>query len=168
MIYGELGIIPIKVDITSKMISYWVNLVDDIHKNYANLDLAKLASRVYYLLQDLHYKNKIKSPWIEHVKTSLCSSGFSGVWYSQSFINRKWIVKSFTQKQKDLFVQSWISDVERSSNNNIYKYIKGHFEQSIYVKELPSGLCKTFIRFITRNHRLPIETGRWSSIPVNE
>lgn len=29
-------------------------------------------------------------------------------------------------------------------------------------------LCKVLIRFRTRNHKLPIETGRWNSIPFQE
>ena len=30
------------------------------------------------------------------------------------------------------------------------------------------SLCKKLISFFTRNHRLPIETGRWQNIPTNE
>ena len=33
---------------------------------------------------------------------------------------------------------------------------------------LPTYNCKILIRFLTRNHRMPIETGRWKSIPINE
>ena len=42
------------------------------------------------------------------------------------------------------------------------------FQQSIYIKKLPTYYCKNLFRFLTRNHRLPIETGRWKSTPTNE
>lgn len=33
---------------------------------------------------------------------------------------------------------------------------------------LSKGLCKVLLRFRTRNHKLPVETGRWNSIPLQE
>ena len=45
---------------------------------------------------------------------------------------------------------------------------KTNFQQSEYLKLLPTSLCRTFIRFRTRNHKLLVETGRWRSIVLNE
>ena len=123
---------------------------------------------MYMLIQELVSKNKIKSPWIDNIKNILCSSGYSGIWYSQSFTNAKWLIKSSYQKLKDSFIQNWHSEIERTSNTNIYKLFKTQFKQSIYIKMLSTYYCKLLIRFLTRNHKLPIEVGRWRSIPSNE
>lgn len=161
MIYGELGATPLYIDIQVRLVSFWCKLIE-------NSDKHKLSSFVYDAIYELHQHNQIKSVWIETVKDILCSNGFSGVWYSQSFINRTWLQNALKQKLNDVFIQNWTSQIQCTSENNIYKVFKTSFEQSKYISILPTALCKLFMRFRTRNHRLPIETGRWSSIPVNQ
>ena len=98
----------------------------------------------------------------------LCLSGYSGVWYSQKCVNSKWLIKSTAQKFRDLYIQKWRSIIEQTTATNMYKYIKTDFTRSRYIDILPFHLCKSFMAFRTRNHRLPVETGRWQNIPVNE
>ena len=50
----------------------------------------------------------------------------------------------------------------------IYKIFKDTFETSSYIKQLPHFLCRTFMAFRTRNHRFPVELGRWYGKPLNE
>ena len=107
-------------------------------------------------------------PWIKFVKNLLCSLGFPVIWYSQSFINANWIVKAVNQKLKDVFIQLWRSKIGIESDSNIYRVFKVNFEQSPYIKLLSINLCKTFLRYRTRNHRLPTEIGRWRGIPYND
>ena len=161
MIYGELGAAPLYIDIQTRIISFWCNLIQNSEKN-------KLSSIVYKAIYELQSQKEIKSKWIENVKNILCSNGFSGVWYSQSFINSTWLQKALKQKLNDIFIQNWNSQVQSTSESNIYKIYKTKFEQSIYISILSTSLCKSFIRFRTRNHRLPIEVGRWSGIPINQ
>ena len=168
MVYGEIGITPVSVDIKNRIVSYWTKLINNINETNNNNIQQKISSRTYIILHDLASKNKIKSLWIDNIKNILCNSGYSGIWYSQSFIYSKWLVKSSHQKFKDMFIQDWLSDIQRSSNTNIYKLSKIKFQQSIYIKKLPTYYCKTLISFLTRNHKLPIETGRWASTPINE
>lgn len=111
---------------------------------------------------------RIKSLWIENIKTLLCSLGFSGIWCSQSFLNKKWLVKAAQNKLNDLFIQRWLENIRLTSNSNFYKIFKTTFQQSNYFSHLSTYYCKTFIRFRTRNHRFPVETGRWRSIPFDE
>ena len=67
-----------------------------------------------------------------------------------------------------MFVQKWYSDLDLTSNTNFYKLIKQTFEQTRHLYKLPHHLCKALISFRTRNHRLPIEVGRWRGIPAND
>ena len=76
-------------------------------------------------------------------------------------MNSKWLVKAVNQKLKDIFIQTWISKLDIESESNIYHLFKSYFEISKYVSILPTHLCKVVMAFRTRNHRLPVETGRW-------
>ena len=82
---------PISVDIKNRLISYWTKLITDMNldncNNINNNAQQKLSSKMYTLVYELSNKNKIKSPWIDNIKNILCTSGYSGIWYSQSFTN---------------------------------------------------------------------------------
>ena len=95
MIYGELGITPLYVDIQKRIISFWCKLIEN-HETF------RLSSIIYNAIYVLHKENKIKCQWIDNVKTILCLQGFSGVWYSQSFISSNWLEKAMSQKLKDV------------------------------------------------------------------
>ena len=159
MIYGELGIMPLSIDIQTRTISFWSKLTDTD-------DLNKLSSLLYKIIYGMSFEQKVKSLWLNNIKSLLCSLGFSGVWYSQSFLNSKWLVKAINNKMKDLFLQKWNTNLEMTSNSIFYKIIKTNFRTSKYLSRLPESLCKLFLRFRTRNHRLPIEIGRWQSVPL--
>ena len=161
MIYGELGITPLDIDIHTRMVSFWTKLVENRGTN-------KLASFVYNMLSEMHNSRKIKSSWVEKIKSLLCSLGFSAVWYSQSFINSTWLIKAVNQKLKDIFIQTWRSKIEIESESNVYRIFKTNFEESKYITILSTLLCKRFLSFRTRNHKLPVETGRWKGVPYNE
>ena len=161
MLYGELGIMPLEVDIHTRIISIWSKLI----QHDATYRLSKM---MYHIVYTLSNGNQIKCKWIEYVKELLCSLGFSGIWYDQTCTSKLWIVKAAKMKLKDLFIQKWRSGIDIMSSSNFYKIFKTNFEQSEYLRNLPNSLCKTLIRFRTRNHKLPVETGRWRSIALNE
>lgn len=161
MIYGELGIFPVTVEIQSRIISYWCKLIE-------NANTTKLSSSIYAIIHAMYENKHLKSQWLDNVKHLLCSQGYSGIWYSQSFTNAKWLTNSFQQKLKDLYMQKWYSSVNMSSSNNNYKLFKDRFEISSYINKLSPYLCKRFLAFRTRNHRFPIELGRWHGTPLND
>ena len=161
MIYGELGITPLYIDVQTRMVSFWSNLIEN-HEN------CKLSSCIYSAVHALHKEKKINSQWINSVSNILCMHGFSGVWYQQSFANSIWLQKAIKQKLTDVYIQKWISQIKVTSESNCYKIFKTHFGQSKYISTLPRSQCKSLIRFRTRNHKLPVEVGRWKSVPLNE
>ena len=75
MLYGELGVMPLKVDIHTRIISFWSKLIEN-NPSY------KLSSMMYNIIYSLSNETRIKSKWIENVKKLLCTLGFSGIWYS--------------------------------------------------------------------------------------
>ena len=69
---------------------------------------------------------------------------------------------------KDQYVQNWNSFVEKSSSSLNYRIFKDNFEMDPYFLILSNYKYRIFTVFRARNHRLPVETGRWSSIPLSE
>ena len=59
---------------------------------------------------------------------------------------------------KTCFMHHWHSDIERTSNTNLYKYFKTSFGISNYINSLDKSSCKRVIAFRTSNHTLPIKT----------
>ena len=103
MIYGEIGVMPLAVDIQTRVVSFWSELIaTDLSEHY------KLSSIIYNVIYALHDTTGFKSQWLDNVKSLICSLGFAGVWYSQSFSNINWFVKACNQKLKDTFIQDWL------------------------------------------------------------
>ena len=161
MLYGELGIMPVEIEIHTRIISFWSKIIE-------NNPMHKLSTMMYGIIFTISNQSRITCKWIEYTKQLLYSLGFSDIWDDQDFPSKLWLVKAAKLKLKDLFLQKWRGDIDITSNNNFYKCFKSDFVQNEYIKLLPNSLCKTFIRFRTRNHKLPVETGRWASIPLNE
>jgi hypothetical protein len=70
-------------------------------------------------------------------------------------------------KLKDLFINAWYSQIENSSKGSTYRIFKQTFQFERYLTSTPYGYLTYMLKFRTRNHRLPIETGNWSKTPLN-
>ena len=77
-------------------------------------------------------------------------------------------MKAVNKKIKDQFIQNWTANIECTSNSNIYSIFKTKFERSQYILQLPQSFCKRFTRFRTRNHKLPVETGKWKGLQLSK
>ena len=160
MIYGELGVYPLIIDIQSRTVSFWAKVKIN-RTNY-------IASMIYDGLYSLNEQRKLKSKWLDNIKYLLCSNGYGNIWENQTNFNVDWFTKSFKQKLKDTFLQNWNSLVDQSSSGQNYRMFKQKFEINNHFTFLTNKKCRLLTGFRTRNHRLPIEVGRWSSIPINE
>ena len=109
---------------------------------------------------------KKKYPSFHEVRSILIKCGLINIWDIQSNVNGIWLKQSVRQKLKDIFLNDWYSSVENSSNSTFYRIFKT-FELEKYLYTTPRSLLSFLIRFRTRNHKLPIETGSWGRIPVN-
>ena len=74
----------------------------------------------------------------------------------------------FKQRLKDQFIQKWSTDIDSSSKGHTYRIFKSIFGYEKYLSILTRKFRKTFARFRTSYHHLPIETGRWLGIPIND
>ena len=76
MVYGELGRHPIRVEVASRMISFWGNLISG--------EGSKISSILYKLMYKLNQNGDISFPWIDKIQQILDDCGYSEVWLSQS------------------------------------------------------------------------------------
>ena len=81
------------------------------------------------------------------------------------FPNRNWLIKSTKPKLTDLYLNEWKNEIEINTSCVIYRMFKSKFEFEKYLTKTPAKLQNFFIRFRTRNYKLPIEVGRWRRIP---
>ena len=129
MIYGELGITPLYVDIQKRIISFWCKLIEN-HETF------RLSSIIYNAIYVLHKENKIKCQCIDNGKTILCFQGFSGVWYSQSFISSNWLEKAMSQKLKDVFIRNWTAQINAMRHQIVICIKFSKREMFIYICDI--------------------------------
>ena len=163
MVYGETGIFPLSLDIQARIVSFWTKLLQNADNNSK-----KLSSYIYDIIYNLNEQGKCKSKWLENVKSLIQKNGFGNIWQQQQSINKRWFNLSFKQKIKDQYLQTWDALVNKSSCSLNYRIFKTTFGMNDYFSYLSNQNCRILTAFKTRNHRLPIETGRWTGIPVNE
>ena len=101
MIYGELGITPISVDIKARVASFWSKIIEPVD------DTTKLSSLLYNTVYNLHKNCNFKSSFVENAKNIIESCGFSGFWIYQSVPNPKWFSLAIFQRLKDQYMQEW-------------------------------------------------------------
>ena len=123
---------------------------------------------MYQILFHMYKNNIIKSEYINNIKIIINTCGFSGIWESQSVANPKWFNLAISQKLQDQYLQNWSSIVDTSLCGTNYRLFKDEFGYSDYLSLLPHYYSNILLLFRTRNHRLPIEVGRCTDIPINE
>ena len=62
----------------------------------------------------------------------------------------------------------WYTKLDTSPPATNYRIFKIKFEQEHYLQKLPFQTKKNLCLFRTRNHKLPIETGRWIRLDISE
>ena len=76
MIYGELGIMPIIVDIKARIASFCSKLIVPIGGT------KMLASGIYDIIFHMHKNSICRSSFIDNVKFIVESCGLAGIWQS--------------------------------------------------------------------------------------
>lgn len=159
IVYGETGVLPLKIDIQSRVIGFWAKLVCPSTKS--------ISSKLYFIAKT-YFDNQNRNScfqWFENVRNILISCGFSGFWLNQTFLNKTWLIKATKQKLTDLYINEWENDCQNNTSCNVYRIFKTKFGYEDYLSKVPSKYRKFLIKIRTRNHKLPIETGRWKKIP---
>jgi hypothetical protein len=168
MVYGESGCHPLWVDIEERMINFWSSICTT-----NNLTNCKLSCIIYQHLRVITRNlsdNLLQKrfPWVYCIKNVLLKTGLINIWETHVFPNTKWLKLTVKQKLKDLSINEWFSNVETSSKGQTYRIFKHNFQTERYLANTPKQYIYHMLKFRTRNHRFPIETGSWARVPVNQ
>ena len=165
IVYGETGVYPIAIDIQTRIISYWSKLIESGSNPLAASVYTHLKSKYDSCPAEIRHK---RFAWLDNVKNILTSCGFINIWRTQSFPNKLWLKNAIQQKLRDIFIGEWFRTIEESRSCMTYKLIKNKFEFETYLLNTPQRYMKSMIQFRTRNHKLPVETGRWNNTPYDQ
>ncbi len=92
------------------------------------------------------------------------------MWHQQaSFIpHPKWLKSLVKQNCRDQFYQNWSEAISTSSKCRIYRVFKQELSIENYLLTTSAKVRKQLVRFRTRNHRLPVETGSWVGLELQQ
>ena len=160
MLHAEFGREPIELQIKSRMIKYWISIVNNENPN-------KLTKLMYNIMVDETNKGKTFK-WLEYIKNILIAVGKPDL-INQHVINNPHATKSkITATLKDLIKQKWYADLNESSKGRTYSIFKENIALESYLITLPRRFYIPLIKFRTANYKLPMETGRWDDSSIEE
>ena len=160
MLHAELGRVPIELQIKSRMIKYWISLVNNDNGN-------KLSKIMYNIMLD-ETNNGNTFKWLDYIKDILISVGKPDL-INQPHINNPHATKlKIVTSLKDLVIQDWYAKLNQSSKGRTYSLFKENVDFESYLTTLPKRFYIPLIKFRTANFKLPIETGRWENVNIED
>ena len=155
-VYGDLGRYPLYIQRYVRIIKFWCRIVssDNILVSYLYNNMVEACGK--------GAKN-----WASNVKTLLDTYGFSYAWCNPGLINLKTFHLLFKERVIDVFKQSWVNDINRSSSLMLYKDFKGELVYERYLDILPYKLRIGISQLRLAAHQLRIVTGRYSQNRVD-
>ena len=162
-VYGELGVLPLFIQRKIRVVKYWLKII--------SVDRRVLFPfSVYKRLLELSIDKPNCITWATLVKDVLNKCGLGYAWVDQCVNNETEFLSIFRERVKDMFLQNWRSEVERSSNNRLYKHIKPSFSYEMYLTFCSKVHRISLTRIRLSSHSFNIERGRWGAhrVPVNE
>jgi hypothetical protein len=144
------------------MISFWIKLFKD-----KETKLSRILYK-YFFLHKSALDIGANFKWIRCIQNILQECSLNHIWVSQKVDNEKWLISAINQNLNCQFQQKWSSDCNASSKSMIYNLFTSNiFTARNYLEIIVRrNIIYTSVKFRTSNHRLPIETGRWSNIHV--
>ena len=159
-VYGECGQYPLYIHVYSRIIKFW-------HKLCVDTD-GKLSSSMLKTMHECFNLNIFQSDWLTKVKSILDDCGLSFVWLDPNLVSTEWLNKKINSRLQDIFIQSWRQQTTDCSKSCHYHLYKPNFGIEKYLDSLPWCYRVACTKLRTSNHKLPIEKGRYRSLPREE
>ena len=90
------------------------------------------------------------------------------MWVYQRHINTFSLGLIIQQTLHDQFLQMWRANLDNSSKGKNLNYIKDAVCLENFFLILPKHLYLKMVHFRTGNHKMPVETGRWQNIELDD
>ena len=115
------------------------------------------------------FDNNGKRNWVTGVRELLCKCGFGHVWENQNVQYKSSFIISFTQRLKDIYLQTWIASLNLANKCFYYRMFKYEITQEEYLSKVNVKKFRMALsRFRCSSHDLFVETGRYLNINRNE
>ena len=160
MLHAELGIKAVDIKIKTRMIGFWLNIV--------NSKESKLSKLLYKFLLCEYNGGIYQHKWIHCIKEILVSVGRVDLLHKEVIENPKLIKIQISKTLSDLYIQQWHTKVSSSSKGRTYNLFKHDINFENYLTKLTKKHYSALLKFRLSNHRLPVETGRWENTPLDE
>ena len=160
MVKGELGLKDISEYVNNRMLNFWYNV--------ATGDESKISSILYKWIKLLHDQNIFKSAWLDKIKTTLDHMGMSYLFHNIESTNKNWFKNTVKLKLKDICEQEWADSVFSNTTCLNYRAMTNCRKLQDYLINLPSQYMYALCKFKCANHKMPIVTGRYSGIPLDD
>ncbi len=145
MIYGELGLLPLKLTIYKRILSYWGKLVTSPDE--------RISHTLYRIMLNDSLCMNARYEWPEFIKNILCQNGFGDVWLFQNQIT-KYFGDEIDQRLLDCSIQELTGSCSNSNKGRNYILLKEDRQPETYFKLLNHKEYLTLFKHRTSNHML--------------
>ena len=159
-VYGEFGIFPLKININMRVLKYWLKIIrpTTTYDNYIRKIYLEL------LLTNIYYPDK--ETWVTKVKDILFKCGLGYYWLNQKVENEQLFLSTVKQRLKDIYKQEWNANIQGTSDNRLYKYLKSDFSFENYLNLPNLHLRNSLSKLRLSSHLFNVERGRWNNLPL--
>ena len=127
MLYADLGRVPIEMHVKSRMIGYWISIINGCE--------AKYCKKIYNLMKIEVEKGKVFK-WLNYIKQILISVGMPDL-LNQPFINNPKATKTLIKTiLNDIYLQEWHAKLQNSSKVRAYSIFKQNLNFETYLNTL--------------------------------
>lgn len=154
---GELGRNSLTPTILSKIISYWIKIVNSPHDKA----IFQCYQYQYHLCE-----NRNVDCWATSVKQVLFLFGFGYAWTEHSVGDMDCFLNEFKTRSKDIDTQNWHGMLMEYGNLRTYRTIKQDLQLEPYLKlNLHKNILNRLARLRGGLLRIGVNTGRWENVP---
>ena len=160
MLHSEFGRYSLKVNIKVRILTCWFSVINGRQN--------KLAFLVYKIMLNDFETGFYAHKWIECVKNILQAAGRNDIWISQTVQNPNSLKCKIHEFLKGQDLQLVQAQMDGSPKGITYRIFKHNIKFEPYLKLLPESLSFPILKFRLSNHKLPVETGRWENIILDD
>ena len=159
-IYGELGVFPLQHERKLRILKYWFKIL--------KADESSHLKKVYYDMLYYYQVNPQNVSWVKLLRTMLYENGFGYVWEKQSVTCETSFLNLFKQRLQDIAIQNWVSEVNLTTSNKLYKHVKIKFQFEGYLNMSNKCFRSSITSLRMSSHLFYIERGRWAGVEVKD
>ena len=170
-VLAELGIYPLDIEIKVRIIKYWLrvmSLSDDHILKHSYNNVLELDSRGH-------------RSWATAVRFILQNNGMGNIWLKlnqpeNSSVDGSRVLTNLEKRLQDQYQQLFFAKIQdhkvkhgSDTKLRFYRLFKNSYSAEKYLSSVPSfKMRQIFSKFRISNHKLRIETGRYSQEKVSE